>query len=199
MTNRLNITLSASIDSGEGAPTARSQEVLDNLVYNQGSLWALDVLGDWEWDIKQARIKAEVAQMGWACSINPNNYVDPHDFAATLWAEYNITDAERAYELADIYSSFASPEDCEDDDFLTSLVTYADEVAHIVADPEEFERVCTQRLQADIVKCADAVVKFVVKGQDEADTTDWAYEKRLHTSVALAVATLLQARPEGDD
>lgn len=172
---RINITLSANRDSGEGAPTERSQRALNNFAATYGTLFACDVIGDWIWDLKQAFLRTEIVSMAHETQISMDHASTPEEFAMFLW-EHGVNNPDVAEELADVYWGSAH----EDLD-----IDFAHDV-RCVMENDDFEEKKKQKLKADVDKIIQAI--FDEENGDlserERSQQDRSYSDRLHLMAA---------------
>lgn len=85
--NTLRVTFSANIGAGEGYLTSKSMDSLDDMIDDQGWLWAQDVFGDWKGEIERRQDCARASFTGWFDRSSPSAHLatDCKSAAQRLW------------------------------------------------------------------------------------------------------------------
>lgn len=176
----LNITLSASIDSGEGYLNERSTSLMQDFVTETSPLWALDVLGDWKGEISYRYNEANAAYLGeYAYKHILEKGKSPRDIALTL-AQHGVDVADDS--MTCMFTLYAA-------DHVKGIPDYWD-ISDEARTPD-FKKCLAARAKAE----ADEIVELILAGKTDTveDSTDYA--EMVHRAVAYGLVERLTGVP----
>jgi len=170
------ITLTASIDCGEGGLTERSRALITELSDMHGPLWAVDVLGDWKADLDYYYAEAEIRYLATHTHAREDMALTPAEFWKEVWRKDQI-DAVSASSDYYYFSAACVPE------------TFCDEVIAIDIDVEKCEALKEEALTEDVERIVETVIKEeAAKAAGEVADCDrfpLSYQNQIHRRVAL--------------